>query len=235
MDTKLIWKLRLVKWEIGRVLDGVRARRKFARLHAKYRDYSMIPKHIFIENLYLCHRLARHVDGSVVECGVWRGGMSAAMTHVLGDHREYYLFDSFDGLPPAKEIDGEKALSYQRNTTSPTYFDNCRAGIEFAERTMSMSAAKHYRLIEGWFSDTLPSFVPKEPIAVLRLDADWYDSIMECLNRLYQNVAKGGLVLLDDYYTWDGCSRAVHDFLSATKSDDRIYQSTKGVCYIVKR
>src|SRR5438445_2042321 len=134
MDTKLIWKLKLLKWGIGRLLDDVKARRKFSRLHSQYRDYSMVPKDIFIENLYLCHRWAGHVDGSAVECGVWRGGMSAAMTHVLGSHRKYYLFDSFAGLPPAKDIDGEGALKWQQDTASPSYFDNCRADIEFAEK-----------------------------------------------------------------------------------------------------
>ena len=223
------------EWQLRSLLDNAIVRYKLARLQVRYQHYSMVPKPIFIENLYLCHRLARHVEGSVVECGVWRGGISAAMTHVLGAHRKYYLFDSFEGLPPAKEIDGKAALAWQHDITSPTYFDNCRAGIESAERAMSMSAAKDYRLIRGWFSETLPSFVPGEPIAVLRLDADWYDSTTECLNRLYRYVAKGGLVLIDDYYTWDGCSRAVHDFLSATKSEDRIRQSTNGVCYIVKR
>lgn len=41
-----------------------------------------------------------------MECGVWRGGMIASISEILGNNREYYLFDSFEGLPQAKEIDG---------------------------------------------------------------------------------------------------------------------------------
>jgi hypothetical protein len=29
-------------------------------------------------------------------------------------------------------------------------------------------------------------------------------------------VPEGGVVILDDYYVFDGCARATHDFLSAT-------------------
>jgi len=161
--------------------------------------------------------------------------MIAAIAEIMNSHRQYYLFDSFEGLPPAQEIDGEAAKAYQKDTSSPLYFDNCRAEMEFAEKAMQLSGAKRYQLSKGWFSETLANFRPDQPIAVLRLDADWYDSTMQCLNGLYKYVAKGGLIVIDDYYTWDGCAKAVHDFLSINQLPDRIYQSSEGVCYIVKQ
>jgi O-methyltransferase len=201
---------------------------RHARLFFRYRDSTMIlPRH-FIVNLELCRRLAPK-RGCIVECGVWRGGMSAAMADTLPG-RVHFLFDSFEGLPPAKEIDGEEAIAYQRDKTSSMYHDNCRAERSYAERAMGMSAAADYHLIQGWFADTLPGFIPPEPIAVLRLDGDWYDSTMQSLENLYPHVAPGGLVLVDDYYAWDGCARAVHDFLSSTKSVARI-KNIGGVCY----
>jgi hypothetical protein len=57
---------------------------------------------------------------------------------------------------------------------------------------------------------------------------------MICLNKFWDDVLVGGLILIDDYYMWDGCSRAVHDFLSARKATERI-QEDSGVGYIVKR
>ena len=32
------------------------------------------------------------------------------MIEIAGPDRRYYFFDSFEGLPPAKEIDGTKAI-----------------------------------------------------------------------------------------------------------------------------
>jgi hypothetical protein len=202
-------------------------------LYVKYHGYSMLPQNIFLGNLDLCREYAK-IDGCVVECGVWRGGMSAAMAEVLGPQRAYYLFDSFEGLPPAKDIDGVAALAWQQNTTSPLYFDNCRAEMSFAQEAMKLSHVKDYHLFKGWFAETLPFFYPPTPIAILRLDGDWYDSTFQCLTHLYHLVASGGVTIVDDYYTWDGCARAVHDFLSANKIPDRIRMSAAGVCYLVK-
>jgi O-methyltransferase len=193
----------------------------------------MVPEVLFIDNLQLCQRFSS-VRGCVVECGVWRGGMIAAIAHLLGAERDYYLFDSFEGLPQAQDIDGQSAQKWQRDTTSPAYLDNCRTESDFADRAMQLSGAKHYRLVKGWFSDTLPSFKPAEPIAIMRLDADWYSSTLECLENLYRYVAQGGLLIIDDYHTWDGCAKAVHDFLSNHKLSDRVHQSSAGIAYIVK-
>lgn len=203
-------------------------------LHNKYSEFSMLPRSIFIENLELAESFSR-VSGCVVECGVWRGGMTAAIAEMLGADRSYYLFDSFEGLPPAQEIDGYQARAWQNDTASPIYFDNCAAEISFAEKAMALSGAKKYHIIKGWFANTLTSFKPDSPIAILRLDGDWYESTMQCLEGLYKYVAKGGVIIIDDYYTWVGCSKAVHDFLSRNQLSDVIRHTSKGVCYIIKQ
>jgi hypothetical protein len=99
---------------------------------------------------------------------------------------------------------------------------------------MTKSAAKRFELIEGWFKETLAGFTPEEPIAVLRLDGDWYDSTMQCLTALYPHVVPGGLIIIDDYFAWDGCSRAVHDYLSQIGALERI-EGSHGLCFLVKR
>lgn len=64
-------------------------------------------------------------------------------------------------------------------------------------------------IIQGWFSATVPVWAKQQrPIAVLRLDGDWYDSTILCLEHLWPLVSPGGLVIIDDYYPWDGCSKA---------------------------
>jgi len=176
----------------------------------------------------------RHVHGCVIECGVWRGGMSAGIAEVLGPDRDYFLFDSFEGLPPATEADGNDAKNWQKDTQGTTYYDNCRAPVEFAARAMKLSGAPRHKLIKGWFEDTLPVFVPPFPIAILRLDGDWYESTMISLESLFEHLAPGGIVILDDYYAWDGCSRAVHDFLSRRQSTARVRQEY-GVCVLEPR
>ena len=210
-----------------------RAQRTLLALYLKYKDFTMIPERTFRDNLELVARF-RNIEGCIVECGTWKGGMIAAIAELLGNEKQYYLFDSFEGLPAAKEIDGKEAVSWQSDTDSPYYFDNRTADIHFSEQAMKLSGAEKYTITKGWFKDTLPKF-PLQKIAILRLDGDWYESTMECLENLYEKVSAGGIIILDDYYTWDGCARAVHEFLSNHKLSDRIYTGGKGLCYILKK
>jgi hypothetical protein len=40
-----------------------------------------------------------------------------------------------------------------------------------------------------------------------------------------------GLIIFDDYYAWDGCALAVHDYFSRMRLPCRMQQSRRGVSY----
>ena len=67
-------------------------------------------------------------------------------------------------------------------------------------------------IVPGWFDQTLRT-AEIESIAVLHIDADWYDSVKAVLECLYDKVVPGGYVVLDDYGRFQGCTAAIHDFL----------------------
>jgi O-methyltransferase len=220
-------QIRRVRGLTGRALRAVNG----AVLYSKYRAFTMAPVTSFWKNLLIADA-RRHVSGCVVECGVWRGGMSAAIAELLGKDREYFLFDSFEGLPSATAEDGDRAKAWQQDTKSPNYYDNCRAPIEYAQRAMRMAGVPRYHIVKGWFDQTVVGFVPPAPIAILRLDGDWYGSTLVVLRSLFKYLARDGIVIVDDYYAWDGCSRAVHDFLSRNQLIARVTQEY-GICVIV--
>jgi O-methyltransferase len=220
----------------SRVRTTLERRRHFQRLRRIYddfQDFTMIPPGQFMTNLELAESV-RHLPGCIIECGVWRGGMSAGMAVVLGPHRHYFLFDSFEGLPKVMPIDGESALRWQQDTASPGYHDNCCADESFARSAMAKAGACNSTFIKGWFENTLPKFTPSGPIALLRLDGDWYESTTTCLEHLFPHVVPGGAIIIDDYYAWEGCARAVHDYLSRHERTERI-TSHQNVCLIQKR
>jgi O-methyltransferase len=218
----------------GMEINRSDSRRKvYQALYKKYKDYTMIPEEFFTLNLDLCDHF-KNLNGDYVECGVWRGGMSAAIAEVLGLNKRIHLFDSFQGLPPAKDIDGKEAMQWQQNTKSSNYYNNCAAEESYARKAMEMSKQNQYKIYSGWFQETLLNF-PQNQIGILRLDGDWYDSILICLKHLFPKVINGGVIILDDYYTWDGCARAVHDYLSEMKSPSRIYQWKNQVGFIIKK
>lgn len=222
---------------LAKLLENRRRRNAFRAIYRKYRGFTMIHEAAYLDNLELCARFAA-VPGCVVECGVWRGGMSAGMAEVLGADRRYFLFDSFEGLPTAREeLDGAAAVAWQKNANSPEHYDNCRAAEAEAAAAMKLSGAKSFSLIKGWFNQTVPRFVPPSKIAVLRLDGDWYESTRVCLENLYPQVAPGGVVIVDDYYIWDGCARAVNEFIASFTPPDaipRLSQFRDLIAYLVK-
>ena len=200
-------------------------------LFNKYQTYTMIPKPIFEDNLQLCSKISE-VYGDVVECGVWRGGMIAALAETLGSYRKYHLFDSFEGLPEVQEKDGQWAKKWQ-DGKNLWYFDNCKAEEEFAVEAMKIANCNNYEIYRGWFKNTLSSYTGTN-IAMLRLDGDWYDSTYQCLSEFYPKVVDKGIVIIDDYYAWEGCIRAVYDYFSQNHLTDRIRCTANHVCYIIK-
>jgi O-methyltransferase len=205
------------------------------RLYRKHRRNTMTQGTAYISNLLLTRRVL-NVPGCVIECGVWRGGMIAGIAEVLGPDRDYFLFDSFEGLPKAQRMDGESIAAWQRNIGSATYFDNCKASEDEAQNAMRMAGVPRSVTVKGWFEHTVPSFKPPSPIALLRLDGDLYESTKVCLESLYEHVAANGLVVIDDYDTWEGCARAVNEFLARTSEHHvpRLRQYANRVFYIVK-
>ncbi len=195
----------------------------------KVRPFTMVPERSLVELArQVLAILAFDIPGDFVECGVWRGGASFLIAEVLRHAgmrgRKVWLLDSFEGLPRPEEIDGAKAMAYSRNPADPWYHDNCRASLEDVQRSVTtLGLTGMTELVKGWFDQTLPATRHRiGPIALLRIDGDWYSSVRCCLDNLYDQVVEGGLVVLDDYYAWDGCAIAVHEFLGSRRLAHRI-------------
>jgi hypothetical protein len=167
----------------------------------------------------------RGLPGALVECGVWKGGASAMMAlanvYHSTERRHLHLFDSFKGMPePRAGLDGAEALALgtwsNHGALRPIGYtvaspDDARSLI--VDRVGYPEDHVHFH--EGWFQETLPVVAPSiGDIAVLRLDGDWYDSTMVCLQHLYDRVVTGGVVIIDDYGHFEGCRRATDDFLA---------------------
>jgi len=156
--------------------------------------------------------LEKDIPGDFVECGVWRGGCAMfmkAMLNARGDtERRIWLADSFAGLPKPNESEfpddtgydytDQDILAVPMETVKANFdrFDLLDARVEF---------------LPGWFKDTLPDAGIGQ-IALLRADGDLYESTIQILDNLYDKVAPGGFVIIDDYKSWPPCKKAVDEF-----------------------
>lgn len=176
-------------------------------------------------NLVCLYRLATElneqgVTGDLVVCGVWNGGSSALMARATADHpgqigpRAPWLFDSFQGLPPPGDKDA--VTDHQKRLLEGLNHGRVDRVKEVFERLEAPLDTD--RIVPGWFNETLEQ-APVGDIALLHIDADWYDSVKYVLEQLYDRVVPGGYLVLDDYGYWEGCDRAWEDFCTERKID----------------
>lgn len=206
-------------------------RRQYDDEDAARRAVTVVDEYTMLsyERLVTLWQQVRYLDragvrGSLVECGTWRGGASGmmALAHMASGtpSRALHLFDSFEGLPePEPEKDGDSAIEYadQRATGALKSIGQCVAPLEVNQQLINGTigypkALTHYHV--GWFQETLPRVTDIAPIALLRLDGDWYESTKICLEHLYRHVCSRGIVVIDDYGKWQGCRRAIDEFMA---------------------
>jgi len=163
------------------------------------------------------------MEGALVECGVAEGGCSALMATVAAKQNEprtTWLCDSFEGLPDPTEKDFVKPNSQTTGeNVRPLARGSCLGSVERVQdvlfRRFGLSCTR-VQLVKGWFQDTLPAYRDKiGPIAMLRIDGDWYESTKCCLENLFDQVVPGGYCIVDDYGTFCGCRKATDEFIQS--------------------
>lgn len=191
------------------------------------RPFSMVDEGSLTDLAQQVHAtVLQGIPGHFVECGVWRGGAAFLMALVLKQlqvrDRRVWLFDSFEGLPAPQPIDGPAAADVAANPSR--YFDNCTASLEEVQGAARQLGVESYlEFVKGWFENTLPQNKTRVgPIAILRIDADWYESVSCCLGNFYDQVVSSGFVVLDDYYSYDGCAVALHEFFGGRQIHHRL-------------
>jgi len=174
----------------------------------------------------LCNRCSdSNLQGAFIEAGVWLGGAVAMMSLLAKKEnkgREVHAFDSFEGLPKPEAIDvisltKEKAIDH---INDPSAYSNwCTASLDDFEQTFKMIGLglDDVYIHKGFFEKTVPGW--NKPIAILRCDADWYSSTTTLLEGLYEHVVPGGYLIFDDYGYWEGCKKAVDDFMRKNNID----------------
>jgi hypothetical protein len=162
--------------------------------------------------------LRANVAGGFAECGVYKGGsmMAVALTLLKQgcSERGLYLYDTFAGMtePTAVDVDLRGRAPRSSSTWAIAALDQVEAALR---STGYPESALHF--IAGKVEDTLPDRAPTEPLALLRLDTDWYESTKHELVHLFPRLSPGGVLIVDDYGHYRGARLAVDEYLSENK------------------
>lgn len=143
---------------------------------------------------------ARHLDGDFVECGVFTGILSMTVMHYLRNkygagvwkQRQFYLFDTFNGIPVDPNGDARDKASIALNNT--LYFD-C---YKLAERNFAQF--DNARLVKGILPDAIDQVAGGlRKISYLSIDLNHASAERATIERLWPLLVPGALVVIDDY------------------------------------
>ena len=163
---------------------------------------------------YEIYKQIVNVPGHVVECGVFKGASLiriATFREVMESphSRKIIGFDAFGKFPEQQD---------PNDTAFIRQFEGA-AGYGISEDELRSvfehKAFRNYELVKGDILETVPAYVASHPelrIALLHIDVDVYEPTLAIMNHLYDRVVRGGVVILDDYATVAGETRAIDEF-----------------------
>lgn len=159
------------------------------------------------------------VNGDVVELGCYLGTASLFISRHLRQsavNRAFHVYDSFEGLPEKLAQDrspaGEQFIKGELLATKSQFIKNYKqAGLELPF------------IHKGWFEDLQPTDLPSR-IALAFLDGDYYSSIRSSLKLVWPKMAKGAVVIVDDYASESlpGAKKAVDEWLRGHPAKIRV-------------
>jgi len=198
------------------------------------------------------------IKGDFVECGVWKGGslglMALCNLNSAQARRNLHGFDNFDdGCEPDPAVDGKDILNQTSRLSGEMkekfsgalkpvkgIYDSLGGAGSLSEVKNLLEKKIAYpneyiHLHQGWFEHTVPGFSQqKKPIAILHLDCGLYRSTKVCLEQLYESVIENGFIIVDDYGTYEGCRKAVDEFLSKLRKPVYLHHVNQSTRYWIK-
>ena len=160
-------------------------------------------------------------DGILIEAGCGLGGSAIVIAAAKSPARPFFVYDAFGMIPAPSDNDdadvheryrvirtgqaagigGHKYYGYEEHLMDKVTDSFQRHGVPIADNNI--------HLVKGLFQDTL---LVDTSVALAHVDGDWYESVMTSLTRIEPHLAPQGLLVIDDYYAWSGCRKAVDEY-----------------------
>lgn len=127
------------------------------------------------------------LDGIYAEFGVYQGETVTFVANRVD--KVVYGFDSFEGLPDDWFLGVTKG-----------YF-SLKGELPKLNVTQN-----NYRLVKGWFNETIPTFTSQVDgvMAFIHIDCDLYESTKTIFDGLGDRIVPGTVIVFDEYFNYPG-------------------------------
>jgi O-methyltransferase len=167
------------------------------------------------EAVYYCYGSA--VEGDLVEFGTMTGDTAGAIARAMLAVEAQYglparrldLFDSFVGLPQptaGPDVDSPHVRLGHWAAGGCKVLDSG----ELASLISEILPSERFRIVPGWFSESVGTLPPETRYGFVHIDCDLYQSTIDALDPLFQRgqIATGTVICFDDWM----CNRASDEF-----------------------
>lgn len=139
-------------------------------------------------------RHAMHLDGDLVECGVFSGVLATVICNSIPDFgsKRYWLFDTYEGVP-IDTVDGAE----RRNAEGLNANYYSRVDAEQIVRD-AIGRFAHVRIVKGVLPGSLDQ-ADIAKVAYLSIDLNNTPAEMGVIERIWARIVPGAVVILDDY------------------------------------
>ncbi len=167
----------------------------------------------------------QQLKGCFAELGVYKGE-SARILHLIDPERSFHLFDTFEGFSKGDlNRESGEAATYNEKHFSDTSLEQVRTYLGNSSRLVF-----HPGLFPGTASG-----LGNLRFVLVSIDADLYQPTRAGLEYFYPRLVPGGVIFVHDYnHKWEGCRRAVDEFLRGIPEEPVLMPDQDGTLIIKK-
>jgi hypothetical protein len=154
--------------------------------------------------------------GDILEFGVFKGTSFMRLLYFRDllendTSRKIISFDIFGKFPVSEKFTEDKEFIEK-------FENNGGDGISKEEliELIDEKLITNYELIKGDITQTLPKWLKENPqkrFSMVHLDVDVYEPSIKTIELIYDRIVPGGILMLDDYGTVLGETKAIEEFL----------------------
>jgi hypothetical protein len=171
---------------------------------------------------FYIYKKSLEIKGDNLEFGVFKGNSLFRLLifkKILNiKNKSFYAFDMFGEFPLPKQkkhIDKNKLKLFLREAGKKSIPIN-----KLQENLRLRNLNNQTSLIKGDIFNTLDYFLkknPKKKFSFIHIDVDLHDITKFILNRIWPRISRKGIVMLDDFNSFPGATKAIRDFIFSKK------------------
>jgi len=209
-------------------MEGVIAGSPYSNLD-RLRNFSLYAPRQDVTNFLIRYEIFKRVldiQGSIIECGVLRGGglmawaQFSAILEPTNHQRRIVGFDTFQGFPKLSERDHASESGEARaGGLAVDSCDHLKECVELFDLNRFVGHVPKVELVRGDAKTTIAQYVKENPqliVSLLYLDFDIYEPTAAALKHFVPRMPKGAVIAFDELNSkdWRGESVAVLEHLN---------------------